>query len=380
LFEFIFWLSLVLIGYVYLGYPAIVIILAKIRKQEINKTKYFPSVTIIISAYNEEKNIEETLLNKLELHYPLDKVEIIVVSDASSDLTDELVKRYDLRNIKLIRNDVRAGKTVSINKAMQHANNDIIVFSDANSIYKANALEMIMANFSDPRIGYVSGKMIYQKKDGCTIGEGCSVYMRYENYLRRIETNLGSIVGVDGGIDAVRKNLFEPMKQDQLPDFVLPLRIIEKGFRVVFEPNAILMEQSLKNTEDEFKMRVRVALRAFWALKDMRHLLNIRKYKLFSWQLWSHKVLRYCCFLFMGLCFISNLIIFKTSAIYQLSLIFQISCYVIFIAKLIAGENKLKSKLVYIIYYFILINAASAKAFIDFVLGKKIISWTPRKG
>jgi cellulose synthase/poly-beta-1,6-N-acetylglucosamine synthase-like glycosyltransferase len=381
LFKFTFYFSLFLIFYVYLGYPGIIIILSRIKKkQKIRKTKYLPTVTIIISAYNEEQNIEETLLNKLNLDYPEGKVEIIVVSDASNDLTDKIVKEQNVRNIRLIRNEKRSGKTVSINKAMQFANSEIVVFADANSIYRPDALQALMNNFSDPNIGYVTGKMIYQKEKGSAIGEGCSFYMKYENYLRKIETNVGSIVGVDGGIDAVRRDLFVPMKPDQLPDFVLPLIVFEKGYRVVFEPSAILLEQSLKGTDDEFKMRIRVALRAFSALKDMRHLLNIIKYGLFSLQLWSHKVLRYLCFLFMGLCLISNAILFNDNVIYQLLLLIQLSLYGIFISKLIAGDDKLKNKFIYVIYYFILINVASAIAFVDFLLGKRIISWTPRKG
>ena len=150
--------------------------------------------------------------------------------------------------------------------AVPLASGEIIVFSDANSLYAPDALRRLLANFADEEVGYVTGRMIYANPDGAPIGEGCSAYMKYENALRLIETRLGSIVGVDGGIDAVRKVLYRPMNAEQLPDFVLPLKVVEQGYRVVYEPEALLWESSLNEAADEYRMRVRVSLRAFWAL------------------------------------------------------------------------------------------------------------------
>ena len=133
--------------------------------------------------------------------------------------------------------------------------------------------------FTDPEVGYVTGKMIYTNPNGDAIGDGCTTYMRYENFLRVTETRAGSIVGVDGGIDAVRKSLYRQMAPDQLPDFVLPLNVVEQGFRVVYEPQAVLKEPALQNTGDEYRMRVRVALRSFWALKDKRHMLSFKAFQ-----------------------------------------------------------------------------------------------------
>lgn len=151
----------------------------------------------------------------------------------------------------------------------------------------------------------MTGRMVYKAPDGSLSGEGCSAYMRYENRLRAWETRLGSVVGVDGGVDAIRRSLYEPMRADQLPDFVQPLRVREQGYRVVYQPEAILYEDTLAATGDEYRMRVRVSLRAFHALKDMSALLDFTRFGVFAWQLWSHKVLRYLAFVFMAGCLVS---------------------------------------------------------------------------
>ena len=252
-------------------------VLSVLRNRKIKKENVEPAVTILIAAYNEEDAISPTIANKLALDYPREKIEILVISDGSTDNTDEAVKQFQTDGVCLLRQDPRAGKTAALNLAVEHAKGEILVFSDANSIYAPDALRKLVGAFADEQVGYVTGKMIYTNPDGTTVGDGCTAYMKYENALRGVESKVGSVVGVDGGIDAVRKSLYRPMRPDQLPDFVLPLMVIEQGYRVVYEPNAILRESSLQDVSDEYRMRVRVALRAFWALRDMRHLLTFAR-------------------------------------------------------------------------------------------------------
>ena len=270
LYKTFFFGSLFMIFYVYLGYPILVYILSIFKKQRVKRDAFETSVTILIPAYNEEDCIAKTLENKLEQDYPVEKLEIIVISDGSTDKTDEIVRSYEPQGVKLLRQEPRTGKTSALNMAVEKAKGEILVFSDANSLYAPNAVAKLVRNFDDPAVGYVTGKMVYTDADGNPTGDGCSTYMKYENFLRHVETNVGSIVGVDGGIDACRKSLYQSMAPDQLPDFVLPLRVVEQGFRVIFEPEAILKEPSLQSDRDEYKMRVRVSLRSFWALSDMR--------------------------------------------------------------------------------------------------------------
>jgi cellulose synthase/poly-beta-1,6-N-acetylglucosamine synthase-like glycosyltransferase len=375
-----FWLSLFLIVYVYFLYPLTIVILSLFMKREITKKPIFPFVSIIISAYNEEKHIKETIENKLNLEYPKNKFEIIVVSDGSIDKTDEIVQQLNGSNILFIRQEPRQGKTAALNMAVTKAKGDIIVFSDANSIYSENALKELVANFSDNSVGYVTGKMVYVNPDGSIIGDGCSVYMKYENYLRKIETAIGSVVGVDGGIDAIRKELFSPMRPDQLPDFVLPLKVIDKGHRVIYESAALLNEQALNRSNDEYKMRVRVSLRALNAIRDMRHLLNPFKYGLFAWQFMSHKLLRYCVFILIIGLYVFNLLIIQPNKLYFGIFLLQN----IFYASALAGhyiDKKCKSPAIfYIPFYFCLINLASAHAFWKLLNNQKQVMWAPRRG
>jgi cellulose synthase/poly-beta-1,6-N-acetylglucosamine synthase-like glycosyltransferase len=351
-----------------------------LRKKKIDKGFFEPNVTILIAAYNEEESIDNTLRNKLDLDYPKEKLEIIVISDGSTDRTDKIVKKYVGQGVKLLRQEPRAGKTSALNIAVPEAKGEIICFCDANSLYAADALNRLAENFKDPNVGYVTGKMIYTNPDGTTIGQGCSMYMKYENGLRSLETNLGSIVGVDGGIDAIRRDLYTPMSLDQLPDFVLPLRVVEQGYRVVYEPKAILKELALKTANEEYEMRVRVSLRALWALNDMRQILSFKKFKLFSWQLWSHKVLRYLCFFFLIGSYFTNLALWPYSYSYKIFFVFQNICYLSAVASPILEKTGCRSKILYLSNYFVLLNLASAHAFVKFLLGQKQVIWTPRKG
>ncbi len=377
--QLIFFIAIFFILYVYLGYPCLIFMLSKFTKNKVYKADYKPNVTILIAAFNEEANIESTLINKLSLDYPKEKIEIFVISDDSSDRTNEIVKQYETKGVNLLIQVPRAGKTSALNLAVPEANGEILVFSDANSIYSPDALKKLVSNFSDQRVGYVTGKMIYTNPEGSPIGDGCSAYMKYENFLRSHETNQGSIVGVDGGIDAIRKNLYTTMNPDQLPDFVLPLKVIEQGYRVVYESESILREQSLNATEDEYKMRVRVSLRALWALWDMRQLLSFRHFKRFAWQLWSHKVLRYSCFIFLLIIFFTNSLLISENIFYKTFFILQCISYFFAIISYLFDLNGHQIKLLYPLYYFLLLNLASAHAALKFMLGKKQVLWTPRK-
>lgn len=365
--------------YVYFGYPLLASLLAKIWRHEVRQGGITPRVSILIAAYNEESFIAETVKNKLALDYPADRLEVIVISDGSADNTDARVTAIADERVRLLRQEPRAGKTAAVNLGVSRAKGEIIVFADANSIFRRDALRLLVRNFADPEVGYVTGKMIYVDAQGTTSGDGCGAYMRYENWLRRQETGFGSVIGVDGGIDAVRWSLYRDMRADQLPDFVLPLIVVEQGYRVVFEPEAILHEQSLESPGDEYRMRVRVALRAFWALRDMRQLLAPWRNPLFAWQLWSHKVLRYLCFLFLAGAWLANGTLWNAGPLYRILFIAQnfAYCGALFCH---FSRREGRSRLLRFAYYFLLVNVAAAHAFGKFLLGRRQALWTPRKG
>jgi len=376
--EVLFWFSLSLVIYIYIGYPLCIALMSILVNKPVEKKQINTTVSILISAYNEEKFIARTIQNKLEQDYS--DFEIIIISDGSTDNTDEIIQSFTDPRIKFIRQEPRQGKTAALNRAVSKARGDIIVFSDANSIYENNALKFLISNFADPRVGYVTGKMIYTNKDSSLISDGCDSYMRYENNIRKYETQFNSIVGVDGGIDAIRKDLFEPLNPDQLPDFAQPLHVIKKGYRVVYEPAALLREESLTEQSTEYRMRVRVSLRALWALLDMRALLNPIRFPIYSWQLLSHKVLRYIAWLPVAFILLSTPFLFGTGVIFKVLMLLQLlfySCAVIGFQLRSSSNNPF---LITAPYYFLLINTAAALAFIQFIRGKKQIMWVPRGG
>jgi cellulose synthase/poly-beta-1,6-N-acetylglucosamine synthase-like glycosyltransferase len=263
---------------------------------------------------------------------------------------------------------------------MEQAHGDIVIFADANSIYERDAIRHLVENFSDPTVGYVTGKMIYTNPDGSVTGEGCTAYMRYENRLRALETRFGSVVGVDGGIDAVRRKLYRPMRADQLPDFVLPLRVVEQGYRVVYEPRAILREPALNSADREYRMRVRVALRAIWALYDLRHLLSPARDLRFSWQLMSHKVLRYTAFVPQVLALFSNAMLWSQGSGFRWLLLAQVVFYLLAATGYAMSRRNAGFPLATVPYYLSLLNLSCAHATLKFLRGQKQVLWQPRVG
>lgn len=377
------WILFLVGSYPYLGYPLLAYVLGELRRRSVSaNSEYRCSTTVVISAFNEAGSIRETVLNKLQQTYPAELLDVLVISDGSDDGTDEIVLAIanDQPRVKLIRQEPRKGKTAAINLAMEKVTSQIVVFSDANSMYHSRAIERLIANFADPSVGYVTGSMRYVTKEGSLVGDGCDGYMRYENWLREVETRIGSVVGVDGGIDAVRRSLFQRMRPDQLPDFVLPLRVVAQGARVVYEPTAILEEESLSASASEYRMRVRVALRAFWAIWDERRLLNPARFGVFSFQLWSHKLLRYLSFLPLTTFLVLSFLQFHQSWLLKAVLVGE-ALFAILVALAGLGIRRvLGLPLPTYCHYFALLNWTSAVAFLQFLRGKKKVLWAPRQG
>jgi cellulose synthase/poly-beta-1,6-N-acetylglucosamine synthase-like glycosyltransferase len=381
--KLLFWSCLLLVLYIYIGYPLIIALLSRMRKLSAARDGELPSVTILIAAYNEERHIEATLRNKLALDYPRDRLEIIVVSDESTDATDAIVERVAAAAdvpVRLYRQQPRQGKTAGLNLVVPMARGEIIVFSDANSIYAADTVRRLVGNFSDPGVGYVTGKMVYTNEDGSLVGDGCSSYMKYENWLRSMETRLGSVVGVDGGVDAMRRVLYEPLAAEQLPDFVQPLKVVEKGWRVVYEPLALLKEAALDDVAREYPMRVRVTLRALWALHDMRALLNPLRHGLFAFQLISHKLLRYLAFIPILLLIPGNILLLGRGEVYLVLLFGQMVFYLLALSGMLLASRPGNPFYVTAPYYFTLLNVACMHALWRYLKGEKQLLWTPRAG
>jgi len=380
--QAIFWLTIFFLFYIYFGYPVLLSLIAAARRK-LSKTDDTcqPNVSLIIAAYNEEKIIKEKSENSLKLIYPKDKLEIIVFSDASTDRTDEIVKSYADQGIKLIRIEGRKGKTYCQNEAAKISQGEILVFSDANSMYEPDAIRKLVHRFADERVGCVSGELRYRSGEKSVEGE--RTYWKYDQTIKRLESMVSSLVTVNGAIYAVRKDLYEPLSTDDISDFVEPLKIVQKGYRVIYEPEAVAWETTAKDPEKEFRRRVRIVTRSVHSLlkdRSLLGLLNPLRYGVFSIQLWSHKVLRWLSGLFLLLIFALNIPLLGQGTVYTITMAGQGAFYLLafwgFISE--AVLNRRAPKLPHIAYYFCLSCYAMLKGVYNGLRGRTIVTWQPR--
>jgi cellulose synthase/poly-beta-1,6-N-acetylglucosamine synthase-like glycosyltransferase len=380
--EVTFWACLFVGLYPYVGYPLCIALLKAVRPRPVRSREIAPTVTVVISAHNEAGHIAATVRNKLQQDYPAALLDVMVVSDGSTDGTDEALRRLVVQEprVSFLRQEPRSGKTSALNGLVGRARGEIVVFADANSMYRPDTVRRLVAAFADPQVGYASGRMLYVDPHGSLVGDGCTAYMRYENRLRWYESAIGSVVGVDGGVDAIRRSLYCPMRSDQLPDFVLPLSVVEQNFRVVYVPEAVLEEETLSSEAAEYRMRVRVALRAFWALWDKRALLNPLRFPLFSWQLISHKLLRYLSFAPLAVAAVLNWLLVPRSWLYAGLALWQVIAAALAVAAVLGSPRVSRFPVTRYCYYFLLLNWASAVAFARFARGEKQALWQPRTG
>ena len=374
LWQVVFWLCACVIAYVYAGYPVVVRVLARFAGKSVARAEIRPTVTIVIAAYNEARGIGAKLQNVTGLEYPPALVDIIVVSDASSDATDEIVKAYDPSRIRLVRVEGRKGKTACQNVAMQSATGEIVVFTDATTRIEPHALSALAANFADPAVGCAAGSLVYETTSRNPTGEGGAAYWSYELSLRRAESALGSLVGVSGCLYAVRRSAYRPIAPELISDFVIALHLREQGLRTVLEAKAVCFEETLAQGGQELAMRVRVAVRSISALIAERRLLNPLRFGRFAWQLWSHKVLRYASPLFWIVALGTSLAL-AASPLYLTLFVLQI----LLIAAGVAGFllQARRPGLLTKPYYFLLTNVASLLAMLRYLKGERIVTWKP---
>ena len=356
-FNLLFLMSIGLILYVYIGYPFFLYLLSVVRKKGKIVGEIEPFVTFIISAYNEERVIGRKIENTLALDYPKDKLEIIVVSDCSSDKTDDIVRSFRDKGVILLRLNERRGKTYGLNQAVAKATGEIIVFSDANAMYEPDAIRKLIRNFADESVGYVVGESRYAPKASSVKEE--DVYWRYEQSIKRRESDTGSIVGADGAIYAIRKELYEPLRDSDINDVVNPLQIIAKGYRGVYEPEAVCWEKTAASYEGEFRRKIRIVNRSLMGIWRVRKVLNLLRYGLFSWKLISHKLIRWFVPFLMIMAFLSNLMLvelWKSADFFKITLAAQSLFYLLAGLGYIGTERGLRPKLLSIPYYLSLIH------------------------
>lgn len=381
-FELLFWSAVSIILYIYVGYPLLLCISRVfVHSKERTQSEIYPKVTLLISCYNEENVIREKIENVLNLSYPTDKLEVMVVSDASTDKTDEIVGEYADKGIRLVRQDQRLGKTAGLNLAMQKASGDIIVFTDANAMFKTDAIEMLVRNFADRQVGYVVGEARYIDERQNFASDTESTYWRYEIFIKRMESRIHSVVGGDGAIYAVRKELYEPLLDTDINDFVNPMQIILQGFRGVYEPEAICWEKSAGDFKKEFYRKIRIVNRSFSGLWRVRSVINPVKSGIFSFLVVSHKLLRWLTFVFLATAGLSSVVLaLQGQPLFQYALLLAtafVSCA--YFGHLL-GNRQRQYKMLYLPYYFLLVHIGSAIGISRSLKGQIQTTWTPTRG
>jgi len=360
--------------YSYIVFPVLLSGLGKLYNRVWKTGDYFPIVTMIISAYNEERDIEEKLKNSLLLDYPEDRIEIIVCSDGSTDRTNEIVAKIKDKRLSLKAFPDRLGKTICLNKVIPESKGEIIIFTDANSMLAPDMVLKLMRNFYDPIIGAVSGWTQYYNPESGE--ETTGIYARLEKRTKLYESKLSSCVGADGAIFAIRKDLYVPLAANDINDFIIPLNVIRQRKRVVLDENIFCVEPITKGLKNVFTRQIRISTRTAWAIRHNISLVNVFKYGSFSFFLFSHKILRLLTPFFLLATLIINIFIFQRSSVYTATLVGQLLFWLTgFLALFGVGRGRVVS----ICEYFLITVSAQFIGCLRMVFGIEDVIWTPKR-
>jgi cellulose synthase/poly-beta-1,6-N-acetylglucosamine synthase-like glycosyltransferase len=378
-----FWVSLLAIAYAYVGYPAVLWLLSRFRPPAAwdgtGPDASLPSVTLIVSAFNEEQVIGQKLENALSLDYPLGLLEIVVVSDGSSDRTCEIVLGFAHRGIVLRHYEGRIGKTACLNRALPMANGSIVVFSDANSAYERGALRALVRPFADPSVGFVTGWTRYGSKEDEAASASLGIYSKLELMTKELESRLGSCVGADGAIFAIRKQLYTPLRDYDINDLVIPLSINRQGYRGILQREATCVEKDAGGAKGEFQRQVRITNRTLRAIMNYRQLFNPCRFGLLSFELFSHKLCKFLVPAFLIAALVANLLLAQRGGFFLAALIAQGIFYVSAGAATLLSKTRFLSHLAETARSFVVVNAAIALAWIQYFQGETYTTWSPTK-
>ncbi|MBL6964385.1 MAG: glycosyltransferase family 2 protein [Bacteroidetes bacterium] len=390
--EIWLWIFIALIFYTYVGYGILIYLLVLLKRMVRLKTKvakkeeYEPEVTFLIPAYNEQDFIHQKIKNTLEQDYPKNKIQIICVTDGSDDKTVELLENFS--EVRVLHQETRGGKVAAMNRGMKEVKTPIVIFSDTNTLLSFQAIREIINKFSNPNVGCVAGeKRILNKEydSASTAGEG--IYWKYESFLKKLDSELTSVVGAAGELFAVRTHLYEQMETDIiLDDFMLSLRIAMKGYQVAYCPEAYALESASASVKEEMKRKVRISAGGIQSIIRLLPLLNIFKFGMLSFQYISHRVLRWTITpISLLLVLILNvLIVFTNSSqanekLYLALLIMQLLFYSMALTGWIIENKKIRLKVFFVPYYIVIMNLATYLGFYRIIRGKQSAIWERAK-
>jgi biofilm PGA synthesis N-glycosyltransferase PgaC len=379
LFQTVFFLlALFIIFYSYLGYGLLLYIILRLRKGHKKIAEvHEPDVTLIVAAYNEQDFIQTKIDNSLSLKYPKGKLQFIFITDGSTDDTPNIVKKTSA--IRLMHQSARKGKTAALNRAMKTVTTPIVIFTDANTLLNENAIKEITKHYYDPKVGGVAGekKVISNKNANAEAGEG--IYWKYESFLKKQDSDFYTVVGAAGELFSIRTELYEELEENVLlDDFIISLRVCSKGFRVAYEPNAYAIESPSESMKEEQKRKIRISAGSIQAMIMLKSLLNPFKNPKLFFQYVSHRVLRWTlCPLLLPVIFFFNiwLCIYSGGVLFYLFLITQIIFYLLAAIGWVLANRNVKSRLLYIPYYFVFMNASVYLGFIRYMKKNQSVLW-----
>jgi biofilm PGA synthesis N-glycosyltransferase PgaC len=384
-----FWLSLFIVFYAFAGYGILLWVLVKLKRTFKGKpvtpatdAAALPSCSLVIAAYNEEGFIIEKIKNTLELQYPEGKLELIFVTDGSSDRTPELVAAYP--QIRLLHSPDRRGKIAAVHRAMDTVTTEVVVFTDANTYLNPDALLNICRHYADPKVGAVAGEKRVQVEATADATAGEGFYWKYESKLKAWDSELHSVVGAAGELFSIRKSLYQPVSPNAiLDDFMISLLVAQQGYRVVYEPEAYASETSSANVKEELKRKIRIAAGGLQSIIWLKSLLNPFAQPLLSFQYISHRVLRWTVVPFlMILALVLNATIVlqgDASLVYQVLLTAQVVFYAAALAGWLLERKEIKVKALFIPYYFCMMNYAVIRGIFRYLAGSQSAAWDKAK-
>lgn len=376
--RLLFWSSAAIVGYTYVGFPLLLLWRARMRpRPTVSPTGEMPSVSLLIAARNERSAIGEKLANSLRLDYPADRLEIIVASDGSDDGTNEAVRAFADRGVTLLELG-RVGKAAALNAAADAARGDVLVFSDANSEYDPGAIRALVAPFADPTVGGVAGNQRYRRGPaGDPAAEGERQYWNFDRILKEAESRAGSTISATGAIYAIRRALFERVPEGVTDDFAVSTAVIERGYRLVFAPDAVAWESVSRSGGVEWGRKVRIITRGLRGVWLRRALLDPRRSGFYSVQLVTHKVLRRL----MGVPLIVMALVaptlWRAGWTYRLAALGHWSVAILGTAGLVLGRRGVRSRILSAPAFFLLANAAALTAAWNVIRGRRIDRWEP---
>ena len=331
-----------------------------------------PAATLVIACRNEAGRLRHKLDNALAVEYP--NLEIVVASDASDDGSDDIVREYADRGVRLVRSPARRGKEYAQGLAITQTSGEIIVFSDAGTDLPPESIGHLVENFADPSIGAVSSEDRFVTEDGRVVGEGA--YVRYEMWLRRLESRRAGLVGLSGSFFGIRRSIAGAWNASIPSDFACALYAVKAGMRAVSDPRVVGVYRDIKDPSKEFGRKVRTAIRGMTAVAVLREVLNPVRYGLFSFQVWSHKVMRWLVPAFMVLLLVASVALARVHPLYAWALAAQCVGYGTVLAAHVAPRLRVYAP-VRLAYFFVQVNLALGRAGLAFLRGRRIVTWDP---